>query len=129
MIYWHLVLPFHTSSLLYKYFFPCFFEGSKGLSFETPLAWYSVHELDFQPFLTFAKCSIEKQPSEVFCKKGCSKKFRKIHRKTPVPESLFYEKETLVQVFSSEFYEIFKNTFFNRTPLVAAFVHINLTRF
>ena len=27
--------------------------------------------------------------SEVFCKKRCSKKFCKIHRKTPVPESLF----------------------------------------
>ena len=28
-------------------------------------------------------------PPEVLCKKRCSKKFRKIHRKTPVPESLF----------------------------------------
>ena len=26
---------------------------------------------------------------EVFCKKGVHKNFRKIHRKTPVPESLF----------------------------------------
>ena len=26
---------------------------------------------------------------EVFCKKRCSQKFRKIHRKTPVPEALF----------------------------------------
>ena len=31
----------------------------------------------------------QKQPPEVFCKKRCSKKFRKIHRKTPVAESLF----------------------------------------
>ena len=30
------------------------------------------------------------------------------------------EKETLAQVFSSEFCEIFKNTYFYRTPLVAA---------
>ena len=30
-----------------------------------------------------------KQPLEVFCKKRCSLKFRKIHRKTPVSESLF----------------------------------------
>ena len=30
-----------------------------------------------------------KQPPKVFCKKRCSQKFRKIHRKTPVPESLF----------------------------------------
>ena len=31
----------------------------------------------------------QKQPSEVFCKTRCSEKFHKIHRKTPVPESLF----------------------------------------
>ena len=31
-----------------------------------------------------------------------------------------YQKETLVQVFSCEFYKIFKNIFLNRTPLVAA---------
>ena len=32
---------------------------------------------------------IQKQPPEVFCKKRCSQKFHKIHKKTPVPESLF----------------------------------------
>ena len=31
----------------------------------------------------------QKHRPEVFCKKSCSQKFRKIHRKTPVPESLF----------------------------------------
>ena len=47
--------------------------------------------------------NIEKQPPEVFFKKRCSQKFFKIHRKTPVPESLFYQscnfikKETLAQ--------------------------------
>ena len=30
-----------------------------------------------------------KQPTEVLCKKRSSEKFRKLHRKTPVPESLF----------------------------------------
>ena len=30
-----------------------------------------------------------KQPPVVFCKKRCSKKFRKFHRKTPMLESLF----------------------------------------
>ena len=49
-------------------------------------------------------------------------KISEIHRKIPVPESLlnklqstafnFIEKETLAQVFSCEFYEIFENTFF-----------------
>ena len=34
----------------------------------------------------------------------------------------FIKKETLAQVFSCEFCEIFKNTFSHRTPLVAASV-------
>ena len=38
--------------------------------------------LDLLVFLPF-----QNQPSEVFCKKMCFYKFRKIHRKTPVPES------------------------------------------
>ena len=50
----------------------------------------------------------QKQPPEVFCKKRCSKNFHKIHRKTPVP----LKKKILVQVFSCEFCEISKNTFF-----------------
>ena len=33
-------------------------------------------------------------------------------KKTSVPESFFFNKETLAQVFFSEFCEIFKNTFF-----------------
>ena len=33
--------------------------------------------------------NVQKQPPEVFCKKRCSLNFRKIHRKSPVPESLF----------------------------------------
>ena len=35
---------------------------------------------------------------------------------------LFILKKTASQVFSCEFYDIFKNTFFNRTPPVAASV-------
>ena len=31
----------------------------------------------------------KKQSPEVFCEKRCSEKFHKIHRKTPVSESLF----------------------------------------
>ena len=34
----------------------------------------------------------------------------------------FIKKETVAQVFSCEFYEIFKNTFFHRAPPVAASV-------
>ena len=35
-------------------------------------------------------------------------------------ETTFIKKETLTQVFSFELYEISKNTFFHRAPLVAA---------
>ena len=65
---------------------------------------------------------------EVLCKKWCSKNLNKIHRKTPVPESPFFnkhfsKKETLTQVFSCEFCEISRNTYFHTTPVVATFIH------
>ena len=37
----------------------------------------------------------------------------------------FIRKETLAQVFSCEFYEISRNTFVYRTPLVAASVYVS----
>ena len=53
-----------------------------------------------------------------------------IHRKTPVLESLFnkvaglkacnYIKETPTQVFSCEYYKIFKNTYFEKHLRAAA---------
>ena len=46
-------------------------------------------------------------------------KFRKIHRKTPVPEPLF-KKETLVQVFSREFCKTLMNTFLTEHLRVTA---------
>ena len=54
----------------------------------------------------------------------CFSKFCKFHRKTPVLESLYdkvalYYKKTPTQVFTCEICEIFKNTFFCRTPPVA----------
>ena len=66
----------------------------------------------------FRSCSVKK----------VSLKFRKIHRKTPVPESLLIKlqkpatkKEALTQVFlfSCEFCEISKDTIYYRTTLVA----------
>ena len=33
--------------------------------------------------------NVQKQPPEAFCKKMCSWKFHKVHRKTPVPEAFF----------------------------------------
>ena len=67
------------------------------------------------------RCSVKKVFLEI----------SQIQRKTPVPEFLFYkvaglrpatllQKETLAQMFSCELWEISKNTFFHRTPQVAA---------
>ena len=56
----------------------------------------------------------QKQPPMVFRKKGVLKKSRNIHKKTPVLEpvwclcSRLYWKETTTQIFSCEYYEIFK---------------------
>ena len=38
------------------------------------------------------------------------------------------KKETLAQVFSCEFFETFKNIFFDRTPLMAASVNISVLK-
>ena len=46
-------------------------------------------------------------------KTGDLKKICKIHKKTPVPQACnFIKKEALTKVFSCEFFEIFKNTYF-----------------
>ena len=65
---------------------------------------------------------------DVFCKKGVLRNFTKFTGKH-LCQSLFFnkacnfiKKEDLAQVFSCEFYEISKNTFFYRTPLAAASV-------
>ena len=50
--------------------------------------------------------------------------FFKIHGKNPVPKSLFYRNFTKKEVFSCEFCEIFRNTFFLGTPPVATFVEL-----
>ena len=62
----------------------------------------------------YAKPGFRKQPMELFCKRTCSLKFCKTHRKTPVTE-------TVAQVFSCEFYEISESTFSYRTSLGECF--------
>ena len=52
----------------------------------------------------------QKQQLKVFCKKGVPKNFAKSTGKRP-EVSNFIKKETLTQVFSCEFCEIFKNNF------------------
>ena len=66
----------------------------------------------FEIFWNISKGIHRSSRSGVFCKKGVTCNFIK--------------KETLAQVFSCEFCEIFKNTFFDRTPLVAASEYILL---
>ena len=61
--------------------------------------------------------------AEVFCKKGILINFAKFtgkHLWVSFLIKLLDKKETLAQVFSCEFCEISKNTFFNKTPLVVA---------
>ena len=74
-------------------------------------------------FLEDSKISIQKQPPEVFCKKDVLRNFAKFTGKQSLflnkvadlrPEN-FIKKET--KVFSCEFCEISKNTFFNITAL------------
>ena len=67
---------------------------------------------------------VQKQLQEVLYKKRYSFKFRNIHRKTPVLESLFNKalKETPTQVFSCKLCDIFKNIYFEEHLRVAAFV-------
>ena len=55
-------------------------------------------------------------------KKGVRENFVKLTGKHLCQNLLFHKVEALVQVFFCEFGEMFKNTFFNRTPPVAASV-------
>ena len=56
------------------------------------------------------KALIQKQPPEVFCKKGILRNFAKFTGK-----HMCQKKETLAQVFSCEFCKIYKNTFSKNT--------------
>ena len=68
---------------------------------------------------------LQKQPPEVFCKKGVLRNFAKFTGKH-LCQSLFFsrpqpcnfiKKGAVAQVFSCEFCEISRSTFFYRTPL------------
>ena len=49
----------------------------------------SISQVLLKHFPQGQEVAIRKQPPEVFYKKRCSEKFRKIYRKTLVPECLF----------------------------------------
>ena len=72
------------------------------------------------------KETYQKQPSKVFCRKMSSSKFGKIHSQTPVTKFFlmklqaevaynFIKTETLVQVFSCEFFETYLKIFLQNT--------------
>ena len=81
----------------------------------------SVNKISTQSCVTYDAGFKERATRDVL-QKTYSWKFRKIHRKTSVPVSPFQsyrpevckciKKDNLAQVFSCEFCEIFKNTFF-----------------
>ena len=78
---------------------------------------------NIEKFIRILILKNQKQPPEEFCKKRCSSKFQKFHRKhlclglflnkVATLACNFINKETLAQVFSYEFCTIsIKNTFF-----------------
>ena len=104
-----------------------FFKSSK---------WVLLHACQYQTLSisqSNAFCNLRSSRLEVFCSKGVLTNFTKFAGKH-LCQSLFFnrvaghepatlvKKETLELVFSCELCEISKNTFFYRTPRVAAFV-------
>ena len=68
--------------------------------------------------------ALEKQPPEVFCKKRCSYKFRKIYRKTPAAEYFFnkvraatlLKKRLWYRCFPVNFAKFLRTSFSQNTP-------------
>ena len=61
--------------------------------------------------------TIQKQPPEVFSEKRCSQKFCRIHRKTPVPESLFLKKRPWHSRFPVNFEKFLRTYFLQNTSV------------
>ena len=68
------------------------------------------------------KSSLKVSLQTVVRRCSVKKVFLKISQNAGLSSATSLKKETLAQVFSCEFCEIFKNSFFYRTPLVAASV-------
>ena len=86
--------------LKFNRFIKFFFQGEKAEDLEEiirpPISMKKIQRLQ-QLLQKFSKYNLsipwfifQKQP-QVFCKKRCSQKVRKIQKKTLVPESLFYK--------------------------------------
>ena len=106
---------------------------SKGYGHQIWRKWSGKHNLRIIRRLLMMPWRIRRRYS---VRKCVLRNFAKIHRKTPVLESCVewscnvIKKETLVQVFSCEFCEISKNTFFTEHLwwLLLKWVHIKLSR-
>ena len=88
--------------------------------------WYTITHFLLLFHRTWTKFSqsiqlFRSSHPDVFCKKYVLRNFTKFTGKYRKPETCnFIKKETLAQVFSCEFCKISKNTFYYKTPLVAA---------
>ena len=71
----------------------------------------------------------QKQTPGVFYSKRCTRKFCKIHRKTPVPGSLVQVSKSFYQVFSCEFCKISKNTFLTEHLLTITSVQLSFRKY
>ena len=100
---------------------------------ELAIAWFEINytkllNTDKYHFLVSGNKNDRSSRPEVFCKKVFLEMPQNSQENTCAKVSFliraeaynFIKKETLAQVFSCEFYEISKNTFFDGTPLVAA---------
>ena len=104
-----------------------------NLYFHNPVTSHSIPQVvDYHFFLLILIINqllhYRSSRPEVSCKKGILRNLTKFTGKH-LCQSLFFnkvaglnfiKKETLAQVFSSQFRKISKNTFYYRTPLVAA---------
>ena len=79
------------------------------------------------------KCLIRNSNPEVFCKKAVPKSFAKLTEKNCASGTFLikmlasrlylYQKRLWHRYFPCEFCEVFKDVFFNRTPLLTTFAH------
>ena len=113
----------HITSLIFKYvdndsFYDCFIlelcslKGQNTWSLKYCVVTDSFPLLIVNSRYTRVKLMLQKQPPEVFCKKRCSCAKISFLIKLQASVCIFIKKETLAQVFSCAFWEIFKNTCF-----------------
>ena len=85
----------------------------------------------YVPSLLNSSCNSQKQPPEVFCKKGVLRNFAKfagkhlyrglfLNKVAGLRPATLLKREILAHVFSCKFCENYKNTFSYKTPPVAA---------